>query len=258
MLRPFVEGLWHFTGDLAHAHERILPTGSMQLLVNLYEDELRTYEGEGFARAQRIRGAALSGAYARPFGIDTREQRHIVGVSFRPGGAAPFFAAPPGALRDDHVELDRLWDRDGAVLRERLLGAASPEAALDTVEAVLLERIVRPLEVDKLVEFSVAALERGVPVARITEHLGVTPRRFIAHFQGAVGLTPKRFGRVRRFGRVLEAIGAGRPVSWTQVALSCGYFDQAHLIHDFQEFSGMNPTRYRPRSDGGNHAIVGG
>jgi AraC-like DNA-binding protein len=33
-------------------------------------------------------------------------------------------------------------------------------------------------------------------------------------------------------------------LNWSQVALACGYCDQSHLIHDFQEFSGLSPTDY--------------
>jgi hypothetical protein len=163
-LAPFVESLWHFTSDWTHRRERILPTGTMQLLVNLHEDEMRTYAVGGAEPQQRMRGAVISGAYARAFGIDTDEQRHVVGVAFRPGGAAPFFREPCDALREDHIELDRVWGRDGAVLRERLLEAKSPEALLRRLEAVLLERLARPLEVDKLVEFAISALDRGAPV----------------------------------------------------------------------------------------------
>jgi AraC-like DNA-binding protein len=258
-LRPFVESLWHFTGDLPHARERILPTGTMQLLVNLHEDELRTYSGGDFADVVRIRGAAFSGTYAQPFGIDTEEQRHIIGVAFKPGGAAPFLADSAAALRESHVELDPLWGRDGAVLRERLLEAPTPTAALRIVEAVLLAQVARPLEVDKLVDFAISAFDRGAPVGQVTARLGMTPKRFIRHFQQVVGITPKRFARVRRFGRVLESIELGRPVDWTGVAASCGYFDQSHLIGEFREFSGMNPTLYRPRSPGDrNHALVPG
>lgn len=258
-LRPFVESLWYFTGDLPHARERILPTGSMQLLVNLHEDELRTYAGEDFSGVQRLRGAALSGAYARPFGIDTEEQRRIAGVAFRPGGAVPFFDAPANAFRDAHVELDALWGRDAARLREQLLDAPTPALALRRLEAMLLARVVRSLEVDKLVEFAVSALERDVPVRVLTGELGMTPNRFIRHFRAAVGLTPKRFARVRRFGRVLESVELGRRVDWSSVAVGCGYFDQAHLIREFREFSGMNPTRYRPRAEGDrNHALLPG
>jgi AraC-like DNA-binding protein len=256
-LRPFVEAIWHFTGEFAHDRERILPSGTMELLVNLEEDELRLYEGEGFAKVRRMRGAAICGAYAKPFGIDTREQRCIVGVAFRPGGAAPFFRAPADALRDQHVELDCLWSRDGTLLRERLLDAPSPEAALRELERALLERIAHPLEVDKLVDFATAALERGAPVAELVARVGMTPKRFIRHFEQVVGITPKRFARIRRFGRVLESVELGRRVDWTAVAASCGYFDQAHMIHEFQEFSGMNPTHYRPRVQGDrNHALI--
>jgi len=257
-LRLFVESLWHFEGEFAHARERILPTGRMQLLVNLYEDELRTYEGDDFSQVRRIRGAGLCGAYARAFGIDTLEQRWVMGVTFRPGGAAAFFAEPADALSGDHIPLEPLWGRDGALLRERLLEQPTPAARLRCLEAVLLERVARPLELDKRVDFALAALDRDVPVGAITERLGMTPRRFIAHFRQAVGLTPKRYARVRRFSRVLEAYERGERLDWSALAASCGYFDQAHLIHDFREFAGIPPTRYRPRASGDrNHALLG-
>lgn len=256
-LRPFIEALWSFTGDFAHVHERILPTGRMQLLVNLQEDELRTYDAESFARVSRIRGAAICGAYTHSFGIDTDEQRQIVGVVFAPGGAAPFFRASQEVFRNDHVELDRLWGVDGATLRERVLEAPDPAARLRVVESVLLEQVVRPLEVDKLVDFAVTALDRGARVAQVAERVGLAPRSFLRHFERRVGVSPRRYARIRRFGRVLEAIEAGQAVDWPRLAADCGYSDQAHLIHEFQEFAGMRPTRYRPRTSGeSNHVIA--
>jgi AraC-like DNA-binding protein len=257
-LAPFVDSIWCFAGDLPHARERILPHGRMQLLVNLHQDELRTYHGDGFARVERMRGAALSGPFAGHFAIDTAEQRHILGVTFHPGGAYPFLRVPADALREHHVELEDVWP--GARSLRARLGEASragSAAALAALEAALTERIVRPLERDGAVDFALAAFERDVPVTTVGERLGLSARAFIQRFTARIGLTPKRYARIQRFQRVIAALEAGAPVSWASVAASCGYFDQAHLIHDFRAFAGIRPTEHVAGGTGGrNHVRI--
>ena len=81
-------------------------------------------------------------------------------------------------------------------------------------------------------------------IADVTGQIGLSAKRFIQVFAGEVGLTPKLFCRVRRFQRTLRAMGQGRPVEWATLAADCGYFDQAHFIHDFRAFSGINPSTY--------------
>jgi len=81
-------------------------------------------------------------------------------------------------------------------------------------------------------------------IADVTERIGLSSRRFIEVFRDEVGLTPKLFCRVRRFQQVLHLIRSGQQVDWASVALTCGYFDQAHCIHDFQVFAGLAPTAY--------------
>jgi AraC-like DNA-binding protein len=247
VLAPFVASFWYFEGELPHARERILPSGSMQLLVNLHEDELRTYGGQDAATLRRTRGAVLSGAFARHFGIDTAEQRRIVGVRFEPGGAFPFFAAPPSTVSGAQVELDVLWGRDGATLRERLLEANAPGDVLGRLQEVLLAHAVRPLARDRAVAFALTRLDSGARVGEVIERVGMSSRCFIERFAAQVGLTPKRYARVRRFHHVLASLEPCRTGVGAQLAAACGYADQAHLIHDFREFSGMTPTAYRPR-----------
>jgi AraC-like DNA-binding protein len=84
-------------------------------------------------------------------------------------------------------------------------------------------------------------------VGSVTEDIGLSPKRFIQVFQDEVGLKPKLFCRVRRFQQVLHAISLGQEIDWADVAIDCGYFDQAHFIHDFRAFSGLNPSEYVAR-----------
>jgi AraC-like DNA-binding protein len=73
---------------------------------------------------------------------------------------------------------------------------------------------------------------------------GLSHQQFLRIFRREVGMTPKRFGRVRRFQEVLDRVGNERHVNWGEIALACGYADQAHLTRDFHEFSGVCPTAY--------------
>jgi AraC-like DNA-binding protein len=59
-----------------------------------------------------------------------------------------------------------------------------------------------------------------------------------------VGLTPKRFARVRRLQRLLGEIHGNSVVDWAEVAARHGYYDQPHLINDFRALTGVTPGEY--------------
>ncbi|WP_437731199.1 helix-turn-helix domain-containing protein [Sorangium sp. So ce1335] len=282
-LARFVGQLWYCAApELPDLLERVLPTGSMSLLINLAEDELRRYDvatgpsapspvagalapAASPARCHRVSGIAICGAHAEHFAIDAAEQRAIVGAEFTPGGAFPFFGPDAEALGGTHVSLDALWGREAALVRERVLEARTPEASLRALETALGERLLRrparPLARDPAVDFALAAFadpSRACTVSDVVGQLGMSSRRFIRSFTEQVGLTPKRYCRVRRFQQALAAIERGERVSWAGVAAACGYYDQAHFIHDFRAFAGLTPTEYAARRRERNHVPLGG
>lgn len=261
-LGRFVSQLWYYEApELPDLIERVLPTGNMSILVNLNEDELRWYEGSDPSRCHRLSGAAVVGAYAEHFAIDTAEQRAIVGAELTPGGSLPFFKPPAGALSGGHVSLDALWGREAALVRERVLEAKTPEAKLRAFEAVLRSRLTSAAPRDGAVDLALAAFadpEGGSTVGDVMGRLGMSPKRFIQTFTEKVGLTPKRYCRVLRFQQAISAIERGAVVSWADVALACGYYDQAHFIHDFRAFAALTPTEYAARRRERNHVAIAG
>jgi AraC-like DNA-binding protein len=249
-LRPFVTGLHYFEAD-DHSPtelERILPGGNVHLMVNLHEDEFRIYEGDDYETVLRSGGAVLEGPTSHARVIDTGLQRNLICVDFTLGGAAAFFRIPLSEAKDGLVELDHFWGRDGATLRERLLDAPKPEAKLRVLESVLAEHLVRPDAIDCVVRCAAGMLEHGVPVAEVSARVGTLSKTLNRRFQALIGLTPKRFSRVRRLQRVLASIGASPDDGWIETALAHGYADQAHLVHDFRELTGLTPSAYQPRS----------
>jgi AraC-like DNA-binding protein len=182
--------------------------------------------------------------------IDTDEQLYVAGVVFRAGGTVPFVASPAHELRDADVPLEFLWGRSSVHrVRDRLLSAEGPEAALDTLEATL-RQVWREKAAHQAVQYALSGFRSSPSVARVrevTDAIALSPKRFIERFKADVGVTPKRYCRLLRFQRVVTRAHQRGPTDWAGLALDCGYFDQAHLIHEFREFSGLTPTAYEAR-----------
>src|SRR5215468_7050131 len=123
-----------WTPGRPHAHERLLPDGSMELVFNLSEDEIRIYDSADGGGATRLPGSVVIGARTEFFVIDTAAERSVIGVHFKPGGAPPFFRLPAGELRDERVPLETLWGREATRLREQLLEAPTPEGKFLALE----------------------------------------------------------------------------------------------------------------------------
>jgi AraC-like DNA-binding protein len=253
-LDAFVASIWLFRSDpRPPALERIMPTGASQLIVNLMEDETRLYDSPQAQRVITTSGTILCGVQSRFQIIDTSEQEYVAGVAFKPGGSAAFFRAPAHETRDADTPLDALWGpRPTADLRDQLLertdpGARGRAAQLDAIETALRERL-QPAGVHPAIAFALHAFDR-VPlttnIGAVTDAIGMSAKRFIDRFKANVGVSPKRYCRIRRFQRAVTRAHRGYLVDWPQVALECGYYDQAHFIHEFRSFSGLTPTGYR-------------
>lgn len=240
-------------GEQPHTSvEKILPGSGTSLWVNLNRDEFRWFSGTG--RVSRVPGAMLAGPTSRASVIEFEQGRAHVSVTFALGAAACFFAPPLELARDQQIPLADVWGRPGASLREQLLGAATPQDALEVMEDVLLKQITGPLAPDPLVAAAAGGLSAGIPVGEVAAALGVLPRTLRRRFTAQVGLSPKRFARVQRLQRVVRDLDGQAQVHWAAVAARHGFADQPHLAEEFRQLVGVTPTEYlRSRVAGPNH-----
>jgi AraC-like DNA-binding protein len=252
-LCDFVERFWCLSDAPAHSKERIVPSGTIELVINLHEDEFRIYDPAQTEQCKRFSGAVVSGTYSRPFVIDTREHASIIGVHFKPGGAFPFLGMEASEVTDAHVDLETLWGTSAKELRERLCVAKTSAERFSLLESALVAHLFRPLERHYSVRFALESFGRADPdltVRHVAREVSLSQRRFIQLFAREVGMSPKLFCRVRRFQETLETVRQIAVPNWARLAVDCGYYDQSHLIHDFRFFSNLSPTEYiRQRSE---------
>lgn len=247
-LGDFVDYLWLLRDAPPHARERIVPSGTLELVINLREDEIRIYDPTQSDRCRRFSGGVVSGAYRDFFVIDTQEHAEIIGVHFRPGGASPFLGVPASELSDRHVDLDALWGRAAVELRERLCEAATPGERFRLLEDALLAYLYRPVRRRSAVRVALDHLgSTDAAIREVADHVRLSHRHFIEVFAEEIGMTPKLFSRVRRFQRAIALARRAPTVDWARLAADCGYCDQSHMIRDFVAFSGFTPTDYLRR-----------
>nr|WP_205629392.1 AraC family transcriptional regulator [Jiangella muralis] len=170
-----------------------------------------------------------------------------VGVHFKPWGLAPFVSMPAAELCDRPVMVEQVWGRSAvAELRDRLAAAASPNEMLTLLEDELFRRLSRTagLGLVRHTGSVIAAAKGAVAIGDLSATAGVSSTHLAHRFKDLVGVTPKRLARTYRFAATVLAIDPAGPVDWAELAGRAGYFDQAHLGHEFRTFTGLTPTRY--------------
>jgi AraC-like DNA-binding protein len=241
-LARFIAYFWELQDVPVDATGRLVPSGTLDLVVNLREDVMR-YDDPQTGGYRAYSGAVAAGAYGRYFEFANRAPASIVGVHFRPGGALPFLGVPPGELADRHVDLDVLWGRAASELRERLCAAITSTQRFAVLESVLRSRLQAHVPGHRVVPYALEQLARpGCTVAEVAASVELSRRRFTQVFTSEVGMSPKQLSRVFRFQRVKELARRAKAPDWGQLALAYGYFDQSHLINDVREFTGTTPV----------------
>ncbi|ABC82253.1 helix-turn-helix transcriptional regulator [Anaeromyxobacter dehalogenans] len=246
-LRPFVARLWasedaDAAGDAGR--ERLLPTGAMHLAVRAAGAPVRVYDGPDDAAGKAVGLAVVGGARAAPYLRDRSPGARSVGAMLRPGAARLLFGAGAGELAGRHTALAVLWgDAPAAELSERLALARDPARRLDLLEVLLAARLPRVTALHPAVAEALARLP-SEEVAAVVARTGHSHRHLVALFRDAVGLAPKAYARVLRFQRAAAAL-RGSPAPVAEIALACGYADQAHLGREFLALAGVPPARFR-------------
>ena len=251
-LAAFVDTLWTSErAALPHARERNLPTGCVDIVIPLLEGQRITrFTGIDDLAGDSFGGGVVQGAQDRSHQRETHGASAVVGVHFKPGGAVVFFGGALPELRNRTVPLDALWGPGARYLREELQTTAGPHARLQRLESCLMARLQQ--QVARVDAMAFAALQAFAhqPAAALIEPVqhasGCSAAQFIARFEQAVGLTPKRYARVLRFHALIERVALRRPDDWAQAAVEAGYADQSHLIHEFKRLAGITPRAYLP------------
>ena len=165
-------------------------------------------------------------------------------IFFQPAGFSVLFGLPLSAVSnqfDDATAIDPgfrfLWNRLGEV--------KAFAARVGIVEQYLLRRVAAgTASGDGIAAIANYLFRRrgAIKISKLAQLHGLGLRQFERRFEQGVGISPKVFARVARFQAALDAKLAFPTRSWLDIAHSFGYYDQMHMVHDFESLGRNTPT----------------
>lgn len=236
-LRPFIKDYCALTQEWAcNSNDQwyILPDNSAYLIFYL--------AGKKGLLTPSLR---LIGPRSRHLIINRRHRYFTFMISFRPGGLTPFISAPLADLCDRSTDASELLPWVSQELIDKL-GAAARQANLcefiSILEEALISGIPTVAAINPIIqEFTRLTSISRLRVADISNQLGITERHLRTLSQKHIGQSPKSALQIGRFTRSLIISNGSR--EWASIAHDSGYYDQSHMIAEYQKMTGKSPER---------------
>ena len=197
----------------------------------------------------RCHGSFVAGLHDTWTLVESTGRSRCLQIDFTPPGASRFLGLPIAELAGQVVDLTDILGREIASLVEQLRDMPDWDARFRLVDRYLARRMdhaPEPALVSDHVWMRLGGHSDGIRIAGIADELGCSHKHLISRFREAFGMTPKTVARLLRFEKAVGLIESRTP-TLADIAVDCGYYDQAHFHRDFRQFAGCTPTALRDR-----------
>lgn len=226
----------------------IVPDGCAEIVLNL-ADPFRRFRGgaswELQPRSMAVGQITEAVVIAPTGGVD------LIGIRLQPWGASSVLPVPASDLRDVLLPLDTIAVEIARDLPDALSEHSSAAARVATVFRYLTHRAARrssrPGTRARAIVAEATRHPEGATVRVLAARLGLTERQVERELAQHVGLRPKMLLRIGRFQRAVALARANETLTWSAIAAQTGYYDQAHLTHEFRRFAACTPSEFLGR-----------
>jgi AraC-like DNA-binding protein len=244
-VRPYVDRYvgYRLSGLSPRLH-RGLPSPSVTLILSLDDPVDVAVMPRGSPRPRSFWGL-VGGLHDAPVLIAEQGRSHGVHLELNPLGVRALLGMPAGELASSVLDVEDVLGPAGRELVERFAHARGWPQRFDVLDDVLGRRAReawRPPAALARAWERLLASGGSLDVGALAAETGWSRRHLADRFRREVGLPPKATARVLRFQRSRRLLGGPRRPALADVALACGYYDQAHLARDWRELAGCSPT----------------
>lgn len=245
-LAAFIKCYWTLESSKEETPEKqtIVPDGCMEMIFH-YGDLYKQYLDNGNSIIQPR--CFVIGQLTRPLEIEPTGETRIFSVRFHPEGFLPFTNVPIKEMENTAVSLEKLFGKAGQEIGQQILNTNSTSERIKLVEKFLLDRLTDIATIDRIVKSTVETIITAngqIPVDELSKLNKVNRRQLLRKFSSAIGLSPKQLSRTIRLQAALKMLLSNQFPNLSELAYENEYYDQAHFIKEFKEFTGSTPKEF--------------
>lgn len=247
LLQPFVQHYWSLVcrHAIGATHlQRIVPTGLPELIFYLENKPVFVNQSRGITSE-----ALISGQNTSWYDLQIGGSVRIFAVLFKPAGLAAFLGHPVNELHNINVPLHLILRNRSEKITDELHQAASFLEQTKKMDAFLLKRVygIRPSDYLKRINHSVDYVLQRKGLVRVDELASMaclSSKQFERYFSSMVGCSTGKFCKIVRFQSSIYNQSAQPDTSLTALAYQSGYYDQSHMINEYQRLTGLSPKEF--------------
>jgi len=244
-LKSYVKVIWSMESDECWAPPmRILPDSCVELVIHFNKPYRTTFSNNTTA----VQPQSFVVAQLKNFiEIEPHGKIGMMSVRFTAQGAYHFFGMPMKEIANGFVDLKNIWNKLAEEIEDRIVCCHDNNQRNNIIQYYLLKQLYKNNKEDATLDRClnlIYSLKGQVRADEIASRIGLSNRQLVRKFNDSVGLSPKEFSKIIKFIGSLNYLRSHANSNLSAAAYECGYYDQAHFIHDFKEYSGLTPSQF--------------
>lgn len=245
-LKEFVVRYWTLEGKKENTPPKntIIPDGTIKLIFH-YGDPYNHHSENG--KVIPLPKCFLIGQLTKPYIVEPVGVTGIFIVQFKPNGFLPFTSIPIKEMENTAVALDILFGNEGTELANQMVKANATSERIQIIEAFLFKQLTNKKNIDHIVKSTIEAIfstNGQFSVNAFSKKNNISRRQLARKFSSTIGLSPKQLAKTIRIQTALKILLNEEVSRLTDLAYENEYFDQAHFIKEFKEFTGLTPKEF--------------
>ncbi|MEI5907016.1 AraC family transcriptional regulator [Bacillus spongiae] len=246
-LRKFIDCYWIWESNDEHhltKLPRVLPNLNMEMIFYYYSpliciDHKRV--------SSKLPTAHIAGIQKTHLDLYATGKIGIISVRFLPGTFHYFCNEVISNFTDNICSITDVWGDLGNELQDKIIEAETIKQRIDILEhylLLLLERYYYHTANHKIQAYAVHKLmnsSRVRSIQTICNEVNISQRQLQRIFNESIGVNPKFFQKISTFVNASKKICLNKEIKYIDIVQESGYYDQAHFIKVFKQFSGINP-----------------